>query len=118
MSAAMYGLGNLVAFTDYNKMQIDGPIDEIMKTDRLIDRWESFGWFTQQVEGHDFEALDNALELALAETSRPSMIIADTIKGKDLVGIEGDFKNHNMPITREQGDELIAVLNKLEEALV
>jgi transketolase len=117
MSAAMYGLGNLVAFTDYNKMQIDGPIDEIMKTDRLVDRWESFGWFAQQVDGHDFEALDNALERALAETSRPSMIIADTIKGKDLVGIEGDFKNHNMPINREQGDELIAALNKLEEAL-
>lgn len=117
MSAAMYGLGNLVAFTDYNKMQIDGPIDEIMKTDRLVDRWESFGWFAQQVDGHDFDALDNALERALAETSRPSMIIADTIKGKDLVGIEGDFTNHNMPISREKGDELIAALNKLEEAL-
>jgi transketolase len=118
MSAAMYGLGNLVAFTDYNKMQIDGPSDEIMKTDRLVDRWESFGWFTQQVDGHDFLALDTALERALAETSRPSMIIADTIKGKDLVGIEGDFKNHNMPISREEGDELIVALNKLEEATV
>ncbi len=118
MSAAMYGLGNLVAFTDYNKMQIDGPSDEIMKTDRLVDRWESFGWFAQQVDGHDFEALDGALERALAETSRPSMIIADTIKGKDLVGIEGDFKNHNMPISREEGDKLIVALNKLEEAIV
>ncbi len=118
MSASMYGLGNLVAFTDYNKMQIDGPIDEVMKTDRLADRWESFGWFTQQVDGHDFLALDTALERAIAEPNRPSMIIADTIKGKDLVGIEGDFKNHNMPITEEQGRDLIAALNKLEEALV
>lgn len=117
MSAAMYGLDNLVAFTDYNKMQIDGPIDAIMKTDRLVDRWESFGWFAQQVDGHDFEALDAALERALAEKGRPSMIIADTIKGKDLVGIEGDYKNHNMPINAEQGEELIAALNKLEEAL-
>jgi transketolase len=117
MSAAMYGLDNLVAFTDYNKMQIDGPIDSIMKTDRLADRWESFGWYAQQVDGHDFEALDAALERALAEKGRPSMIIADTIKGKDLVGIEGDYKNHNMPINAEQGEELIAALNKLEEAL-
>ena len=118
MSESMYGLSNLVAFTDYNKMQIDGPSEEIMRVDRLADRWESFGWFTQQVDGHDVEALDAALERALAETSRPSMIIGDTIKGKDLVGIEGDYKNHNMPITREQGDELIAALDKLEEALV
>ncbi|MFW5642852.1 MAG: transketolase [Alkalispirochaeta sp.] len=118
MSAAMYGLGNLVAFTDYNKMQIDGPIDSVMKTDRLADRWDSFGWFTQQVDGHDFAALDAAVERALKEEHRPSMIIADTIKGKDLVGIEGDFTNHNMPITRERGDELIAALSKLEEALV
>lgn len=117
MSAAMYGLDNLVAFTDYNKMQIDGPIDSIMKTDRLVDRWESFGWYAQQVDGHDFEALDDALERALAVKGRPSMIIADTIKGKGLVGIEGDYKNHNMPINAEQGDELIAALNKLEEAL-
>jgi len=118
MSASMYGLGNLVAFTDYNKMQIDGPIDSVMKTDRLADRWDSFGWFTQQVDGHDFAALDAAVERALNEEHRPSMIIADTIKGKDLVGIEGDFTNHNMPISRERGDELIAALNKLEEALV
>jgi transketolase len=118
MSASMYGLGNLVAFTDYNKMQIDGPIDSVMKTDRLADRWDSFGWFTQQVDGHDFAALDAAVERALKEEHRPSMIIADTIKGKDLVGIEGDFTNHNMPISRERGDELIAALNKLEEALV
>ncbi|MFP4152335.1 MAG: transketolase [Alkalispirochaeta sp.] len=118
MSAAMYGLGNLVAFTDYNKMQIDGPIDSVMKTDRLADRWDSFGWFTQQVDGHDFAALDAAVERALKEEHRPSMIVADTIKGKDLVGIEGDFTNHNMPITRERGDELIAALSKLEEALV
>jgi transketolase len=118
MSASMFGLGNLVAFTDYNKMQIDGPSDEIMKIDRLADRWESFGWFTQQVNGHDFLALDTALERAIAETSRPSMIIADTVKGKDLVGIEGDYTNHNMPISEEQGRDLIAALNKLEEALV
>lgn len=117
MSASMFGLNNLVAFTDYNKMQIDGPIDSIMKTDRLLDRWTSFGWFTQQVDGHDFAALDAALELAVAETSRPSMIIADTIKGKDLPGIEGDYKNHNMPLTAEDAEKIYAYLDELERAL-
>ena len=118
MSASMFGLSNLVAFTDYNKMQIDGPIDEIMKTDRLIDRWTSFGWFAQQVPGHDFAALDAALERALAEESRPSMIIADTIKGKDLPGIEGDCNNHNMPLAGEQAAKVIASLRAVEESLV
>ncbi|TVR03175.1 MAG: transketolase [Spirochaetaceae bacterium] len=116
MSASMFGLGNLVAFTDYNKMQIDGPIDVIMKTDQLVDRWTSFGWFAQQVPGHDFAALDEALQKALAEEKRPSMIIADTIKGKDLPGIEGDYNNHNMPISAEQAEQLVASLRELEEA--
>jgi len=117
MSASMFGLGNLVAFTDYNKMQIDGPIESVMKTDQLVERWESFGWYAQRADGHDFSSLEAALESALAEDTRPSMIIADTIKGKDLVGIEGDFKNHNMPLDAAKGQELIATLDKLEEAL-
>lgn len=117
MSASMYGLSNLVAFTDYNKMQIDGPIDRIMKTDNLVDRWTSFGWFTQQVDGHDFAALDEAMERALAEPTRPSMIIADTIKGKDLPGIEGDYKNHNMPVTADDAQRAYAHLAEMEAEL-
>ncbi|TVR86876.1 MAG: transketolase, partial [Spirochaetaceae bacterium] len=104
-------------FTDYNKMQIDGPIDSIMKTDRLLDRWTSFGWFTQQVDGHDIAALDEAIERATAETSRPSMIIGDTIKGKGLPGIEGDYKNHNMPLTAEDAERAYAHLSELEQQL-
>ncbi|MCG8481071.1 MAG: transketolase [Spirochaetales bacterium] len=117
MSAAMYGLSNLVAFTDYNKMQIDGTAEAIMKTDRLADRWTSFGWYTQQVDGHDFDALDAALRSAVEETSRPSMIIADTIKGKGIPFAEGDFTNHNMPVTQEQAQEAYESLAREEEAL-
>ncbi len=118
MSAAMFGLSNLICFTDYNKMQIDGPIESVMKTDRLAERWESFGWFTQQVDGHDLEALDAAVERAVAERERPSMIVADTIKGKGLPFCEGDFTNHNMPLSREQAEEAYASLKVEEEALV
>ena len=117
MSAAMYGLSNIIAFTDYNKMQIDGTAEAIMKTDRLADRWTSFGWYTQQVDGHDFDALDAALRSAVEETSRPSMIIADTIKGKGIPFAEGDFTNHNMPVTQEQAQEAYESLAREEEAL-
>lgn len=116
MSAAMFSLGNLVAFTDYNKMQIDGPSEQVMKIDALADRWTSFGWFTQQVDGHDFAQLDAALERALAEPHRPSMIIADTVKGKGYPAIEGDYTNHNMPLTKEQVQPVLdALFARMEE---
>lgn len=118
MSAAMFGVGNLVAFTDYNKMQIDGPAEVVMRTERLVERWDAFGWYTQQVDGHDIAALENALENALAERERPSMIVACTIKGKDLEGIEGDYRNHNVPLTADQASVMLARLNRLEESLV
>lgn len=117
MSGAMFGVTNLVAFVDYNKMQIDGPIDSVMKTGQLAQRWESFGWHTQQVNGHDFAELDAALEAALAQSERPAMIIADTVKGKGLPFAEGDYKNHNMPITDEQAAEAYAALQQEMEAL-
>ena len=118
MSAAMFGVGNLVAFTDYNKMQIDGPAELVMRTERLVERWDAFGWYTQQVDGHDIAALENALENALAERERPSMIIACTVKGKDLEGIEGDYRNHNIPLTADRASVMLTRLNRLEESLV
>lgn len=117
MAGAMFGLGNLVVFADYNKMTIDGPSGSVMATDNLADRWHSFGWYTQQVSGHDFAALDAALQAALDETSRPAMIIADTIKGKDLPGIEGDFQNHHIPVDRQRADGWINALRRKEEEI-
>ena len=116
MSASMFGLSSLTVFTDFNKMQIDGPGEEIMHLENLPARWESFGWFTQRVDGHDIAALDAAILAADAETKRPSMIVADTIKGRGLPGIAGDFNNHNMPVSAEQARELVATLDaQLEE---
>lgn len=111
MSASMFGLSSLTVFTDFNKMQIDGPGEEIMHLDNLPARWESFGWFTQRVDGHDIAALDAAILAADAETRRPSMIIADTVKGQGLPGIAGDYNNHNMPLTGEQAKQLVAALD-------
>ena len=117
MSASMFHLSNLVVFTDYNKMQIDGPIESIMKTDNLADRWRSFGWFVQQVDGHDFAHLDDALQKGIAETQKPSMIISDTIKGKDVPFAEGDFTSHNMPVSQEQAQQAFKALDKKEALL-
>lgn len=111
MAAAHFGLSNLIAFTDFNRMQIGGYTDDIMSLGDLDAKWKSFGWFTQHIDGHDFAKLAEAIEAAQAEGERPSMIILDTIKGKGASYAEGDYTNHYMPVTPEQTKE---ALEKLE----
>lgn len=111
MAAAHYSLSNLIAFTDFNKMQIGGYTDEIMSLGDLDAKWKAFGWFTQHVDGHSFKELARAIEAAQKERKRPSMIILDTIKGKGASYAEGDYTNHYMPVSQEQTKE---ALEKLE----
>lgn len=112
MAAAHYGLGNIVAFTDWNKMQIDGLTDDVMNLGDLKAKWESFGWHTLQIDGHDFTALSDAIDSGRAETSKPTMIVCDTIKGKGCNFAEGVLSNHNMAYSYEKAKEAIAALDK------
>ncbi|MDR0503025.1 MAG: transketolase [Treponema sp.] len=108
--AAYHKLSNLVAFTDYNKQQLDGFTKDILDMGDIAAKWNAFGWFTQKVNGHDIAALDSAIEKALAEKERPSMIIMDTIKGKGCNFAEGVEKNHSMAFDMEKAREAIAAL--------
>lgn len=120
MSAGMFGLSNLVAFTDYNKMQIDGPSDDIMSLADLAGRWQTFGWDVQQVDGHDLAAIDKAVTTAVATQNarpRPAMIILETVKGKGISFAEGDYKNHNMPVSADQAAEADRILAAQLEAI-
>jgi len=117
MAAAMFGLDSLIAFVDYNRMQIDGKSDDIMRTDNLVSRFSSFGWFAQEGDGHDFVSIERCTTAALAETGRPSVIVLHTIKGKGMPFCEGDYKNHNMPVSRDQEQEGLVALRELEESL-
>jgi transketolase len=112
MSAAQFGLNNLIAFTDFNKMQIDGYICDIMNLEDLGAKWESFGWAVQRVDGHDLRMMDKAIAVAQKEQSRPSMIILDTVKGKGAFFAEGKFESHNMNFTYEMAREACERLNK------
>ena len=118
MAASMFGLNDLIAFIDYNKMQIDGCSEDVMDTDRQPERWRSFGWFSTEANGHDFASIDAAVSAALEIRDRPSMIVLHTIKGKGLPFCEGDFTNHNMPISTEQELEGLQSLEREAEALV
>lgn len=104
MFAAHRGLDNLIAFTDHNKLQLDGSVEEICSLGDLEAKWASFGWYVQRIDGHDCEAIlaaiDNAKHLA---AGRPSMILLDTVKGKGLsFAVNAGAGCHSMSISAEQ----------------
>ncbi len=95
--AAHYKLDNLIAFTDYNKFQIDGSTDSVMGLRDLAGKWHAFGWKAIEVDGHDLAALDRALLEARSIQGQPVMIVLDTIKAKGIPAFEGKAESHNAP---------------------
>lgn len=112
MAASQYKLGNLIAFTDYNKMELDGWMNEIMDIADITSKWLSFGWYVQRVNGHDFIELNRAIENSKKDTNRPSMIILDTIKGKGFKYGEGKIESHNMKFGIDIAEKAIKELDK------
>lgn len=109
MFASHYKLGHLIAFTDYNKLQIDGTTDEIMSLGDIRAKWQAFGWYTQRVDGHDFQQMHDAIQNAKRQ-ELPSMIILDTIKGKGADFCEGMVGNHNMKVDMATAMQAISKL--------
>lgn len=105
MFARQCKLDNLIAFTDYNKMQIDGTTEQVMDLEDLTEKWKAFGWNTFRVNGHDISAIHEAIAQAKLASGKPSMIILDTIKGYGAPFAEGQVGNHNMKVTIEQAQQ-------------
>lgn len=114
MLAGSRRLDNLIAFTDYNKMQIDGYVEDVNGIAPLDKKWEAFNWHVQVVDGHDVAAIARAIDNAKKLTGRPSMIILDTIKGKGCNFAEKvGCGNHNMKgISEEMWKNAVAALNE------
>ncbi len=110
MSASKFKLDNLVSIVDYNKFQNDGAISEIMPLESFANKWGSFGWYTQEVDGHNIEQLLNAYTKARNKKRKPSVIIANTVKGKGISFMEGDMGWHSRKIT---DDEYNAAMEEL-----
>ena len=103
MSAAHFKLDNLCAIVDYNKMQSDDTNENIMGLEPLADKWRSFNWYVQEIDGHDISAIDKAISNSKELTGKPSIIIAHTIKGKGVSFMEGVPAWHgSVAITTEQ----------------
>ena len=107
-------LDNLIAFTDYNKMQIDGYVGDVNTLDPLEDKWKAFGWDVQSVDGHDIQQILYAIDNAKKEKGRPSMIILNTIKGKGVYFAENLVACHNMTITEEMWKKAVDMIDKEE----
>lgn len=102
MTANKYDLGNLIVFVLRNNIQLDGDTEEVMPLEPLKEKWESFGWHTQEIDGHNIDSIINATELARAEDKKPSVIIAHTIPGKGVSFMEDDYSWHGRKITLEE----------------
>lgn len=99
--APQHKIGNLIAFIDKNNQQIDGYTNEVCDLGDIGRKFEDFGWHVQSVNGHDVEAIDDAIELAKKETGRPSVIILNTVKGKGCKMAEDAGMCHHMPVSME-----------------
>jgi len=100
MEAAHYKLENLVGIVDYNRLQIDGPVAEVMNIDPLEEKYKSFGWNVVRIDGHDMTQIVNALSAKRDGTGRPLLVLAETVKGKgvsymeNVAGWHGKTPNH------------------------
>lgn len=108
MFAGSNKLNNLIAFTDYNNLQIDGEVSQINDIAPLDDKWRSFNWNVSVIDGHNMDQIDTAIASAKAQ-DKPTMIIAKTIKGKGVSFVESKGSgNHNMPFSMEDAERAIA----------
>ena len=94
MSAPHFKLGNLIGIVDRNRFMIDGETEDVMPLEPFADKWRAFGWEVVEVDGHDFDQLDEALAKAWAATDVPVLILANTIKGKGVDFMENNVVYH------------------------
>jgi transketolase len=104
--AAMFGafhrVDNVCAIVDYNKIQLDGFVKDIMELEPLAGKWRSFGWHVIELDGHDIAALQSAFAEAAAVKGRPSVIVAHTVKGKGVSFMENNPKFHGIAPTPQE----------------
>ena len=105
MTSVVYKLDNVVAIVDRNRLQAMGPVAERFDTNPVAEKWAGFGWNVITIDGHDIKAIDEALDKAEATKGVPTVIIAETTKGKGVSFAENVVGFHNGALTREQYEQ-------------
>lgn len=112
MSAAHHGLGNLICIVDINNQQADGPSTKVLGFEPLADKWASFGWHVQRVDGNDLPAVLKAFDAARELTeAKPRVILCDTLMGKGVPFLEQRDKNHFIRVDPPEWQQALDVLD-------
>lgn len=113
MFAGHNKLDNLVAVIDYNNIQIDGKVSDVMSIEPLTDKFKAFRWHVTEIDGHNFDEIIEAFDLAKATHDMPTVIIAHTIPGKGVSFMENEFYWHSHPF--KEGDAQKAIRDLTRE---
>jgi len=108
--AAHHGVDHLIAFVDYNKFQLDDSTKEICNMEPLVDKWKSFNWNVQEIDGHDFDQILKSIHQAQKVKDQPAMIVAHTIKGKGVSFMENNNHFHGVAPTEEEMERALKEL--------
>lgn len=117
MFAAHYKLDNLTAFLDFNGLQIDGDVSEVMNPCPLDEKFKAFNWHVITIDAHDFEQIRQAVEEAKSTKGKPTMIIAKSIKGKGVSFMEGEAGWHGAAPNKEQYEQAVRELDTYLESI-
>ena len=116
MAASQYGLDNLVAVLDRNRLQISGCTEDVMHQDPVEARFEAFGWNVYSVDGQDIDALCDAFEKAKTVKGKPTLVVANTTKGAGSPVMENKAAWHHHVPNAEEYEQIMKDLKEREEA--
>ena len=111
MSAAHYKIDTLTAIVDFNGMQLDGFTRDIMSLEPMAEKWSAFGWQVLEIDGHKIRQILDALDSAEKVKSKPTVIIAHTIKGKGVPFMENQVYYHGKPVSEESLERALTELS-------
>ena len=112
MAAAHYNLDNLCAVLDVNGLQIDGDVTKVMNPFPFKEKWEAFNWHVIEIDGHDYTQIENAFKEARHTKGKPTMILAQTVKGKGVSFMENNYAWHGVA---PNDDEFTLAMKELED---
>lgn len=115
MTAAQHKLDNLCAIVDYNHVQLDGTVEEIKALGDLCEKFHSFGWNVIELDGHDMNQVMEAYRMAMAFKGKPTVLIANTVKGKGVSFMENRCEWHGKAPNAKELEEALAQINAGEE---
>lgn len=112
MTAAHYKIDNVIAFVDWNGFQIDGSNDEVMTIKPIDEKFKAFGWNVMVIDGHNYDEISDAVDIAKKGNGKPSVIIAKTVKGKGVSFMENNVSWHGTAPNAEQTEKALIELEK------